>query len=272
MANAMKGLTAYSWGYWGWGNHAGDFVRAVDGIERARGKRPPVFADIRFSRSVRAQGFRGAVFEETVGKNRYRWLRKLGNARIGSGRGGIRIADPSGADELLDLVIDADRDRRRVIFFCACEDPAHCHRAKVASLIVDAARKRGLGLMVIEWPGGDPEIIKLGVSAQVIKGVLGGGNRVPLLEQRPALVRKLQALPWCSRVALHSDGGNLSVVSGPARLATSWFLPVVGPDVSKPTDTIESIRKEAERLRKTLGYLPIGTAGRRRRGGPSGGP
>jgi hypothetical protein len=46
--------------------------------------------------------------------------KKAGNARIGSGRGGISIADPSGADELLQWVVDAGRDDRRVIFFCAC--------------------------------------------------------------------------------------------------------------------------------------------------------
>jgi hypothetical protein len=73
---AMKDLTAFSWCYWGWGNHTPDFVRAIDDIERARGKQPPFFADIRFSRSVRAQGFRDAVFVDTVGKNKYRWLRK----------------------------------------------------------------------------------------------------------------------------------------------------------------------------------------------------
>lgn len=61
----MKHLTAFSWGYWGWGNHTRDFVRTVDAIECARGMRPPLFIDIRFSRSVRALGFRGSAFEET---------------------------------------------------------------------------------------------------------------------------------------------------------------------------------------------------------------
>jgi hypothetical protein len=58
-----------------------------------------------------------AAFEEAVGKNRYRWLPKLGNKRIGSGRGGLQIADPSGVDELLQFVLDAAKDNRRVIFF-----------------------------------------------------------------------------------------------------------------------------------------------------------
>jgi hypothetical protein len=49
---------AFSWGYWGWESHTREFVRAVDAVERSRGMRPPVFADVRFSRSVRAVGFR----------------------------------------------------------------------------------------------------------------------------------------------------------------------------------------------------------------------
>jgi hypothetical protein len=98
----MKPLTAFSWGYWGWGNHTRDFVRTVDAVERARGKRPPIFVDIRFSRSVRALGFRDSAFQEMVGESRYRWLRKLGNPHIGGiGKRGIRIADASGGDDSL---------------------------------------------------------------------------------------------------------------------------------------------------------------------------
>lgn len=59
----MSNLTAFSWGYWGWGAHTAELVRVVDGIERAHGKRPPVFVDIRFSGSMRAVGFREGAFE-----------------------------------------------------------------------------------------------------------------------------------------------------------------------------------------------------------------
>src|SRR5687767_9572687 len=119
---------AFSWGYWGWGSHTREFVRAVDAVERSRGMRPPVFADVRFSRSVRAVGFRDAAFEEVVGTGRYRWLRKLGNSRIGTGASGIRIADPSGAEDLLELVRETAKKRQRVIFFCSCKGPRGCHR------------------------------------------------------------------------------------------------------------------------------------------------
>jgi hypothetical protein len=250
----MKHLTAFSWGYWGWGNHTRDFVRAVDAIERARRMRPPLFVDVRFSRSVRALGFRDSAFEETVGKSRYRWLRKLGNERIGSSQGGVKIVDRSGVDDLLQLISSAAGERRRVIFFCACEVPGYCHRSSVTGLLVKAARRYGLPLTVVEWPGGEPETVELTVADKVVRNVLRGHRRVPLGGLRPEKIRNLAALPWCSHVRLRSGNGDAAVICGPAQLAADWFLPVIGPEVSKPTDTIESLRKEAEMLRQLLGY------------------
>jgi hypothetical protein len=66
-------------------------------------------APIRFSQSVRAPGFSGGAFGKTVGTNRYRWMKLLGNANIGTGKRGARIANPAGIEELLQLVIDADK-------------------------------------------------------------------------------------------------------------------------------------------------------------------
>jgi hypothetical protein len=252
----MKRLKVFSWGYWGWGSHTNEFVAAVDAVERGRGRRPPIFADIRFSRSVRATGFRDAAFEKATGRNRYRWLRKLGNARIGSGRGGFKIADPAGVDELLQLVVDAEKQRRRVIYFCACEQPWHCHRAAVARLLIKSASRKGVSLSVVEWPGEEPKPVKLVVPREVVRNVLQGGNRVPLggLDKE---IHRFAALPWGTRVALHSDEGDIAIISGPAKLARHWYLPVVGPSRSKATDTVKSLSKEAARLRKSLGYAPF---------------
>jgi hypothetical protein len=244
-------------GLLGWGNNAREFVRVVDAIERERGMRPPIFVDIRFSRSVRALGFRDAAFEETVGKSRYHWLRKLGNARIGSGRSGIRIVDHSGADDLLQLVLNAAKDHRRVIFFCACERPCVCHRAVVARLLVKVARRKRAPLNVVEWPGGEPEVMEINVPHKVVGDVLRGRNRVPLVASRPKQIRTFAALPWCTRVGLHSGGGDVAVICGPAQLGTDWYLPVIGPDVSKPDDTVKALRKEADKLRKSLGFCVI---------------
>jgi hypothetical protein len=220
----MERLWAFSWGYWGWGNHTGEFVDTVDATERGRGKRPPVFADIRFSRAVRAPGFRDNAFKETLGENRYHWLRKLGNKRIGSGRGGIEIADPAGVDDLLQLITEADKQRRRIIFFCNCKTPCDCHRAVVTRRLVNLASRRGIALSVAEWPGEEPKTVKLAVPASVVNNALRGGSRVSLDGLSLKELHELAALPWGSRVGLRSDDRDIAVVSGPAQLGKNWYL------------------------------------------------
>jgi hypothetical protein len=220
-------------GILGWGNHTSEFVDAVDAVERARGKRPPVFADIRISRSVRAPGFRDNAFKETVGKNRYRWLRKLGNSQIKSGRRGIKIADPTGVDDLLQLIAETDKQRRRVIFFCNCKSACDCHRAEVARLLVNSASRKGIPLSVAEWPGEEPRTVELAVSESVVNNVLRDGGRVPLDGLSLKDLHKLAALPWGSRVGLCSDDRDIAIVSGPAQLGTHWYLPVLNPDRSE---------------------------------------
>jgi hypothetical protein len=135
-------LAAFTWGYYGWGSHTRELVDAVDEIERARGWKPPLFVDIRWSRSVRAAGFQGSAFEKTVGNARYRWMKELGNRSIRTGSPQVRIAEPSTADELLNLIIEAAKQKRRVIFFCSCACPAECHRSHVARLLVKSAKRR----------------------------------------------------------------------------------------------------------------------------------
>jgi hypothetical protein len=251
----VRQLTAFSWGYWGWGTHTSDFVRAADAIERERGMRPPIFADIRFSRTVRATGFRDNAFEETVGNSRYRWLRKLGNENIRTGEKGVRIADPvAGIEQLLQLVIDAGQQERRVIFFCACQSACHCHRAEVRKLLHKVAGRKPIPLTVIEWPGGEPETVQLAVSEKVLKSVVRGSNRIPLNDLSPGPLRKLMALPWCSRVDLRSGDRSLGIISGPPHVAAGWYLPVIGTESSREIDTVQSLQVEATQLRKSLGY------------------
>jgi hypothetical protein len=252
----MKPLTAFTWGYYGWGPRARDFVNAVDAVERRRGKRPPIFVDIRFSRGARAVGFRESAFEKSIGKGRYFWLRKLGNAQIGSGGKGIRIADRSGVEELLQLVTDANLQSRRVIFFCACERPCNCHRAVVARLLVKAAARKGIPLTVVEWPGEAPKVVTLTVPDKIVRYVLHNGSRIPIDKVRGKSLQQFIALPWCSRVTLNSGEVSIAVVSGPAQLAGGWYLPVIGPDISKLTDNVDGLKDLAVRLRKSLGYRP----------------
>jgi hypothetical protein len=35
--------TLFTWGYYGWGNHTPDLVKAVDAVETNRGFQPPMF-------------------------------------------------------------------------------------------------------------------------------------------------------------------------------------------------------------------------------------
>src|SRR6478736_5910064 len=110
----MQTITLFTWGYYGWGNHTPQFVKAVDAVEANRDFRPPIFVDIRIRRSVRAAGFTGSAFEELLGKDRHRWMKSLGNKFIETRTGpDIQIAEPTAADELLDLAVDLARRKQR---------------------------------------------------------------------------------------------------------------------------------------------------------------
>src|SRR5262245_10852333 len=47
MKTPSGALTAFSWGYWGWGNSVPEFLEAAAALESARGFGPPAFADVR---------------------------------------------------------------------------------------------------------------------------------------------------------------------------------------------------------------------------------
>jgi hypothetical protein len=114
---ATKPITLFSFGYWGWGSATRQLVKAMDAVEKSRGFDPPLFVDIRISRSVRAKGFNGTAFEKIVGQDRYVWMEGLGNRAIQTGIGRIDIKDPSAAESLLVLAAENARRPRRVIFF-----------------------------------------------------------------------------------------------------------------------------------------------------------
>src|SRR6266853_6591486 len=105
-------LTLFTWGYWGWGNATHELIRAVDATERQRGFKPPIFFDIRVSRSVRAAGFQGAAFEQVLPKGRYRWFPRLGNERVARHEAGCKIAEPFAAKVLLEKALNYAGDNR----------------------------------------------------------------------------------------------------------------------------------------------------------------
>jgi hypothetical protein len=253
-------LTLFTWGYYGWGNHTPEFVEAVDKVETNRGFQPPLFVDIRIRRSVRAAGFTGSALEKLLGQERHRWMKSLDNKFIETRTGpNIQIAEPSVADNLLDLAIESAQRKSRLLFFCSCQWPRcdgkiACHRSTVAGLVLKAAKKRGINVQIVEWPGGKPIQKNLDVSPQVFAAVKKGRMTVPLGE-RPDLAEGA-GLPWCSIATLHSDGETLHRVVGPAISQSSgWALPVLFW-FSDPATVLREYEDEAKKLRHAWGLEP----------------
>jgi hypothetical protein len=244
-------ITLFSWGYWGWGNATRQLVKAVDAAEKKRRFRPPIFVDIRLRRQGHAKGFVGNAFCDVIGASRYQWIGRLGNANVGTGRKGIKIKCPQAAAELLDLAYRAAKDRRRVIFYCACEFPLcegkrRCHRDAVTELLLAEARNRGRLVSVVEWPGGRPVDARLKVDQGLYRSVISGRWNIPFGDDKlPAFA----GLAWGSVLTLESanDRDKQLVAVGPPIFATSrggkadghWQLPVC-------------IQAEAEQQRASL--------------------
>lgn len=259
------GTTIFQWGYWGWGSATERVVEAFDAVEATRGFAPPMFVDVRINRSVRAAGFREKAFERTLGSERYRWMKALGNKRVETRKGPrVQIAEPAAAEELLDLAIASSRRKQRVVFFCSCPVPVGddgtigCHRVAVAKLVIKAAAKRGVRANVVEWPGYEPSGIELRVPDRVVTEVLEGRRKsIPLPE--PVDVALYAGLPWGSNVRLRGDDSEGFVIVGPALYtAGRWQLIVEPFEVGvRPTKT--ELSRVAKTFRSKYGYDPLQT-------------
>jgi hypothetical protein len=250
-------LTLFTWGYWGWGNATREFVQAVDSAERARGFKPPIFFDIRFSRSVRAEGFRGDAFERLLPNGRYQWFRRLGNTHIGTREPGAKIMDPFAAKILLEHAFKYARDNRRVIVFCACEFPRFCHRHIVANLLLDEAARSGRRIQVVEWPGEAPIRRTLRVKEPTFAAVSRGLVNVPL--GKSGIVREIVSLPWGSIVDVESGEDGFPIVTGPAKYQNGWLLPIWERG-ERESDTA-TLRPVSEKFRKRNGLQALETKG-----------
>lgn len=254
----MKTITVFSWGYYGWGNHTPQLVKAVDAVETSRGFNPLAFVDIRIRRSVRAAGFNGSRFADLLGQDRYKWMDSLGNKFIESRTGAsIQIAEPRAANELLDFAIDAATNKQRLLYFCSCRWPkcnngkTNCHRTTVARLLLKAGQKRQIRIEVVEWPGGTPKRIDINLTAVDFAAVRNGRTTVPLGKRID--LAALAGLPWGSIATLHSGGEKLHRAVGPAIAQTSgWVLPVMYgfPD---PTTGLNTYKQKATELKKEWG-------------------
>jgi hypothetical protein len=245
--------TIFSWGYEGWGNATKQLIEAVDAVERAQDFKPPVFVDVRLRREVRASGFRGTAFEHAVGKDRYLWMSCLGNLRIAQHRGGIEIAEPSAAEDLLKLALDLHLKKQRLLFFCSCGQlrAAECHRRIVGDLVLKAAKKAAKKIEIVEWPGGEQTEIELEVAPDILKRVGKGTlKNIPLNGQMD--LATCAALPWASTVKLRAGDDDKSILVGPARSisgkdgARCWvLLPVLhSDDTPRPTLVAQQWRRQ----------------------------
>ncbi len=226
-------LTTFSFGYWGWGGSPEKLVETVDAIERERGFQPPVFVDVRIRRQARPAVFCSNHFEQLVGVERYRWIPGLGNLCVKEGREGVEIADPDAAKELLAVVQKADKERRRALFYCACEMRAFCHRDQVAELLLHAAGRQKVPLTVVEWPGTAATIVDLRVPS-VVRAFAKKGLAMPD-EPRGADdsgPEGFASLGWGSVLRLQDDREQGAVLVGPARfVAGRWWIPFLGEGV-----------------------------------------
>lgn len=253
-ARAARGpITLFSFGYWGWGNATRQLVKAIDAVEASRGFDPPIFIEVRIRRAGRAEGFIGDNFEKLLGRERYRWIKALGNEAITKKtKKRIQIADPDAAHELLYRAVDASEKNRRVIFFCGCPLPRPCHRWVVGSLVLRVAGKRGVPVEVAEWPGGKPTHIDLPVTRKLLQTVAGGRSTIPI-GAKPDLAH-VASLAWGSIATLHSEGRQLHRLIGPAVFTRGkWAIPVIY-QFYDPETPLAEYRKVSAKERTESGY------------------
>jgi len=255
----MTSLTIFTWGYEGWGSSTPQLKKAMDAVELARGHSPPYFVDLRIMRSVRATGFREAAFERTVGKDRYKWMRSLGNKRVLTGpRPGPRhqINDPAAVEELLGISLARAAKRQRLIIFCSCGRAGppgglSCHRVTVATLLLKTAVKRNVSLTIVEWPGGEPKSVSIEISDLEAKKLMAGVRNLILGVRQPSV--DLLRLPWGSIVRFRTS--NLSfraLADPPVYRGGKWLLPLPFGLASKHVD-VQTLRKQTVRGRRLDG-------------------
>lgn len=228
-------MIVFTWGYYGWGKYTEQLVQAFDAVEAARGWGPPVFVDVRASRSVRAEGFRDKAFERKFGPDRYRWFQKLGNSAIV--QQGFGLIDPARAVDLLTLAEQLLEQRRRLIYFCACQSPtAACHRHWVTPELLGFAEKQARELTVVEWPGYESERAQLEtveVKPSHLNGLGEQRKNLPLGEELPSIAHL--GRPWYTPVQVVATGRQPTLVlTGPANYGSGgWQLPVLTPPMSR---------------------------------------
>jgi hypothetical protein len=181
----------------------------------------------------------------------------LGNERVLTQSGEMRLHDEAAVSELLDLVIECDASKRRVIFFCACKTPQKegerfCHRDLIAELLVKEAQRRKVALSVVEWPGGAPRHLTVAFPPAAARAREEGAQSVPV--PRGISHAAAVAVPWGSYALVGED--DVPVIVGPAIHSQGrWAFPLPWPLV-EAGQTEPQLKKEITELREAWGYEP----------------
>jgi hypothetical protein len=132
---------------------------------------------------------------------------------------------------LLDLAVNATLNARRIVFFCSCEylmedGELRCHRYEVGSLLLQQSRKQDQPIVITEWPGTEPQTLKLTLTPEVLKKLRRGLKSVPLPADLP--LDLIASVAWGSVVNCFGDGEPFSArVSRAMWRPAGWYLPVL---------------------------------------------
>ena len=121
-----------------------------------------------------------------------------------------------------------------MMFFCGCanqkeEGKITCHRWMVGALLLKAARRQGINIEIVEWPGGAPRRIEVPLSHKDFASVERGRMTIPL-GKRPAL-EEVAGLGWGSVATVCCGEEQIYRVVGPVIYrGQQWHLQVLEYD------------------------------------------
>lgn len=145
--------TLYTFGYDGWGPHVELMKRVFTKHNVSLKGKKVRWIDIRFNRSVRAEGFRTG--SKLLNSNFfYCHIKELGNSGVNEGK--IRIENFKAGNKKLDAEIKkARKENLDLILFCHCEEYIECHRKTVVDKTWSIIKKhfyKNRKTKFPEWP------------------------------------------------------------------------------------------------------------------------
>ncbi|MBT0652349.1 hypothetical protein [Geomobilimonas luticola] len=117
------------------------------------------------------------------------------------------------------------------------------------------ARKRKEQVTVVEWPGGEVEMIDIRLPETEYAKLQKGGKSIPLTNAEP--LAKYAGLPWGSVTRIHADSGKLEMGVGPAIYRKAgWYLPVMWWPIKNHVSERKMV-EIANEFRHDFGFEPL---------------